>query len=139
MANNELKNSFNGKRFKVIHCKWAVDSFEKALVHVDSKKNKSFRRGLVLQIQRLADGERMSKENFPQEGNLPKTKGQSKAKKFNALKRIPIRGYCWLSDKHPNTYFISHYVYKDFGKLKEKDTSIVGKNWTRIEVNGDEC
>lgn len=81
----------------------------------------------------------MSKENFPQEGVLPKQKNQSIAKKFNALKRIPIRGYCWLSGIHSNTYFISHYVYKNYDKLKEKDTAIVGKNWIRIEVNSYEC
>jgi len=91
-----------------------------------------------MQIQRLADGSRMSKENFPQEGELPKLAGQQKSKKFNALKRIPIRGYCWLSEKHPNTYFISHYVFKDYDKLKEKDTKKVRDNWNRIEVGDDE-
>ncbi len=95
---------------------------------------------MILQIQRLADGERMSKENFPQEGELPKSKNNpNKTKKFNALKRIPIRGYCWLSEKHHDTYFISHYIYKDYDKLKERDTEIVGRNWKRIEVDGDEC
>jgi hypothetical protein len=81
----------------------------------------------------------MSKENFPQEGDLPKKAGQQKAKKFNALKRIPLRGYCWLSDRHDKTYFISHYVYKNYDALKGSDTNIVGKNWKRIEEDGNEC
>jgi hypothetical protein len=136
VTDTKIQKSFEGKKFKVIHCKKAVESYEESLRHVDSQKRRSFTRSLILQIQRLADGQRMSKENFPQEGELPK---QSKTRKFNALKRIPIRGYCWLSDVYPNTYFISHYVYKDYDKLKDKDTAIVGKNWTRIEVNGDEC
>jgi hypothetical protein len=93
---------------------------------------------MIQQIERLADGQRMSKENFPQEGNLPKRKGQQRAKKFNALKRIPIRGYCWLSDRCKNTYFISHYVYKDYDDLKDSDTKRVGANWRRIEEDGDE-
>ena len=135
----KIQKSFEGKKFKVIHCKGAIESFEIAMSHVDPHRRKSFKRGMVMQIQRLADGHRMSKESFPQEGDLPKRNNQSTTKKFNALKRIPIRGYCWLSTVIPNTYFISHYVYKDYDKLKEKDTSIVGKNWTRIEVNGDEC
>jgi hypothetical protein len=138
VTDKKIQNNFEGEKFKVIHCKGAVESYEESLRHVDSQKRKSFTRSMIIQIQRLADGQRMSKENFPQEGVLPKQKEQSKTKKFNALKRIPIRGYCWLSDVHPNTYFISHYVYKDYGKLKDKDTAIVGKNWTRIEVNGDE-
>jgi len=43
-----------------------------------------------------------------------------------------------LSEKHSNTYFISHYVYKDYEKLKTKDTKKIGNNWNRIEVDGDE-
>ncbi|NOX67160.1 MAG: hypothetical protein GXO85_15520 [Chlorobi bacterium] len=80
----------------------------------------------------------MSKENFPQEGDLPKRVGQQAAKKFNALKRLPVRGYCWFSEMYPNTYFISHYVYKNYAKLKSKDTAKVGDNWGRIEVDKDE-
>jgi len=113
MSGRDLKSSHEGKKFKVTHCIGAVDSLNVALSHVGAKKRDSLIRGLVLQIQRLADGMRMSKENFPQEGDLPKLPGKGKAKKFNALKRLPIRGYCWLSEKHSNTYFISHYVYKD--------------------------
>jgi hypothetical protein len=135
----KLKDSYKGSKFEVAHCKGAIDSFEQAMTHLDSRKRKNFIRAIELQFQRLADGHRMSKENFPQEGELPKQKGQSNAKKFNALKRITIRGYCWLSDKHPQKYFISHYVYKDYDKLKTKDTKKVGYNWTRIEVDDDEC
>lgn len=138
MTNRKLEISYNGQKFEVTHCEGAIASFEEAMNHVDSRKRKSFIRGVVMQIGRLADGHRMSKENFPQEGDLPKRPGQQKAKKFNALKRIPIRGYCWLSDKYPNTYFISHYVYKDYDKLKERDTKRVKDNWNRIEVGNDE-
>ena len=91
---------------------------------------------MILQIQRLADGGRMSGENFVKEGKLPSQNGKSKH--FYALKRIPIRGYCWLSEKHPNTYFISHYMFKKAQKLKERDITIVSGNWRRIEENGYE-
>lgn len=38
-----------------------------------------------------------TKENFPREGKLPsKGSGESNGH-FHALKRIPVRGYCWLS------------------------------------------
>lgn len=137
MTEIKLQQRFDGSKFCIIHCKGAIKSFQNALGSVDLRKHKSFEKGMVLQIQRMANGHRMSKENFPQEGELPKQKG-STVKKFNAFKRMPIRGYCWLSGSYPNTYFISHYVFKNYDKLKDKDTTIVAKNWTRIEVNGDE-
>lgn len=133
------KDRFVGDKFTVIHCKDALESFYKALERVKSGKREAFKRGMINQIKRLADGHRMSKENFPQEGDLPKKKGQHRTKKFNALKRIPIRGYCWLSDRNTNTYYISHYVYKNYQNLKAADTNRVKDNWSRIEENGDEC
>ncbi len=138
MNNEKPKDSYKGAKFTVTHCEGALESYKEALKSVDARRRKSFTRGIILQIQRLADGRRMSKENFPQEGDLPKRKGQQKAKKFYALKRIPIRGYCWLSEKYSNTYFISHYVYKDYDGLRKSDTKKIGSNWQRIEGNGDE-
>lgn len=81
----------------------------------------------------------MSNEHFASEGNLPKQPNQSITKKFKALKRLPVRGYCWLSDRKKDTYYISHYVHKDYNKLKKQDIDTVGKNWKRIEVDDDEC
>lgn len=37
------------------------------------------------------------------------------------------------------TYFISHYIYKDFDKLDDSDTTRVRNNWERIERGCDEC
>jgi len=121
----ELNNKYKGSRFTVEHCDGAIKSFEEALVSVTphNKKN-SVKRAIIQLIARLADGKPMSKENFPQEGNLPKSSG-----KFNAFKKLPIRAYCWLSKKHPNTYFISHYTYKDKQKLDKRDTDRVHANW----------
>lgn len=134
----DIKQSFTGKRFRIVHCEGARESFKEALSHVPVKHAKKFNRSMPIQIQRLADGHQMSKETFPQEGYLPKKPGQTTAKKFNALKKIPIRGYCWLSERCINTYFISHYTHKDQQKLKPRDTNIVGANWRRIEENNDE-
>lgn len=92
MSSEKLKDRYKGVKFTVIHCDGALESYMEALDSVDARKRKSFTRGVMQQIERLAGGHRMSKENFPQEGALPKRKGQQKAKKFNALKRIPIRG-----------------------------------------------
>ena len=133
MKDDIPKESYTGTRYKVVHCEGALKSYEAAVNRVERRKHKKFTRAIIMQIERLANGERMTKENFPQEGNLPKSKGKNKSKKFHALKRIPIRGYCWLSDKHKDTYFISHYVYKDYANLKDSDTKKVKANWLKVE------
>ncbi|MBF6941284.1 hypothetical protein, partial [Acinetobacter baumannii] len=130
-----LACQYQGKRYRVVHCAGALDSYRKALKHVDARRVGSFTRGMILQIERLANGQAMSNENFPKEGELPKRKGQQTAKYFRALKRIPIRGYCWRSETWPDTWFISHYVYKDYTRLAGKDTRKVERNWLRIEEN----
>lgn len=135
----QLQPFYKGKRYTVVHCEGALDTFRHAIRSVTAKKAKSLTNGMVLQIKRLADGGEMSSENFPLEGPLPSRPGQQGSGKFNAFKRIPVRGYCWRSDRVPNTWFISHYIYKDFNDLDERDTKKVGRNWRRIEENGDEC
>ena len=133
-----LIREYEGRRFRVVHCDGAAESYQDALNHVRSGRAASFTRGIVLQIKRLADGLPMSRENFPREGALPRQPGQQGTKYFNALKKIPIRGYCWRSATKPNTYFISHYVYKDYDDLAERDVQKVGHNWRRIEESGDD-
>ncbi|WP_233080712.1 hypothetical protein [Rheinheimera soli] len=121
----ELNIKHEGSKFTVEHCEGAIESFEEALISVTPhNKKSSIKRAIIQLIERLADGKQMSKENFPQEGQLPKSNG-----KFNAFKKLPIRAYCWLSSKHPNTYFISHYTYKDKQKLDQRDIDKVHANW----------
>lgn len=129
---------YEGGRFRVVHCAGAVESYRAALKHVDARKAKSFTRKIIAQLKRLADGQPMSNEHFPKEGELPKRPGQQRTRHFHALKRIPLRGYCWRSETKPDTWFISHYVYKDYMKLAARETRKVGNNWHRIEVNGDD-
>ena len=121
----------HGKR-RVAHCLNAIGSFNESLSHLRANKGNSFTNKMVVQLERLARGERMSNRNFPKEGKLPNNKH------FRALKYIPLRGYCWSSDKFSDTYFVSHYIYKDFDKLAKSDTNRVCGNWQRIEVDGDD-
>jgi len=137
-VNSQSRDEVQGAVYRVVHCLGARESFEEALRHVEARKQGSFRRGMVQQIQRLADGHPMTRENFPKEGKLPNNANGEGSGHFHALKRIPIRGYCWRSERHENTWFVSHYVFKNYQKLKAKDTDRLGKNWTRIEVDGDE-
>jgi hypothetical protein len=133
-----LEDEYHGSSYRIVHCKGALDSLNVALDRVPKHKQKSFIRGLSHQINRLANGHKMSSENFPKEGELPKCNGGEKNGHFHAFKKKPVRGYCWRSKRFNNTYFISHYVLKDYQKLKERDTQIVAKNWHRIEESGDE-
>lgn len=135
---HDVAPSYTGSRYTVVHCEGALDTFREALSHVMAGKAKSLTRKMILQIKRLADGQEMSKEHFPSEGMLPSLPGQRRSRKFYALKKIPIRGYCWKSDRVPNTWFISHYIYKDKQGLDSRDTRKVGRNWRRIEESGDE-
>lgn len=100
---------------------------------VEARKRTKFVNALALQIERLANGQRLSKEHFRDEADLPLDHRTGKRDKFWALKRIPVRGYCWRSVKYPNTWFVSHYVFKDYAKLKKQDVQKVHNNWRLLE------
>lgn len=138
MAKTELEVVHRGIKFTVVHCERALESFREAMGSVEARKQKKFEDLIMIQIKRLASGQRMSNANFPFEGDLPKRSGQQNAQSFRAIKKIPLRGYCWLSERVKNTYYISHYVHKNYDKLKARDVTRVGSNWRRIEENGDE-
>lgn len=126
---SNLKKKFQGERLTVVHCEGALESFENAINSVNPPKRRTgMAMWMVRQIEQLANKGRLSGDNYPLEGNLPKNGG-----KFRALKKIPIRGYCWHSKKHPHTVFISHYIYKAKDKLDPKDTDRVVANWRKIE------
>lgn len=127
-----IDNEYSGLKFRVIHCRGALDSLEQALAKRKASEHDGRKRSMVHQIDRLTSGQRLSAKTFVSEGDLPN------GKKFKALKKQPLRAYLWLSDRVPATYFISHYIYKGKDKLSTKDTNIVCNNWRRIEEQGDE-
>lgn len=119
---------YKGTVYQIIHCEGAIKSFEAELTkHVPSNKHKSLKTRMAVIIKRLGDGHPMSNENFPQEGKLPD------GSHFRALKKLPLRAYIWQSKRTPKTYYISHYVYKNYDQLKESDTKKVCKNWKKVE------
>ena len=129
-----MKAEIKGSRFTIVHCRNAIDSWNESLSHLKKNRAKSMRTHMTLQLKRLADGHRMTKENCPREGVLPTKNGRKS--RFRALKKIPIRGYFWRSQAKELTIFVSHYVYKDYDDLRQKDTDRVCNNWRRIEENG---
>lgn len=126
------KWSFKGEKLRIVHCDGALESYYEALGRVRGGKSKSLTMRMKTQIEKLANTGRLSSDHYRDEGKLPGSPGKP-GKVFKALKRIPVRGYCWKSDKFPNTVFISHYVNKDYDKLKDKDVERVHHNWKRIE------
>lgn len=126
-------DEYEGSRYTVVHCNGAEDSFFKELgKHVPKNKHPGYKARMRRIIERLADGHRMSNENFPKEGKLPD------GSHFRALKRNPLRAYIWQSKSHPATFFISHYVYKNYRKLKDKDVKKTCDNWNIYEEKNDE-
>jgi len=119
--------NYKGSKFHIIHCEGAVESFNHAIAKHPKNRRIQYKAQMTAIIKRLGDGGRMSNENFPQEGELPDKSH------FRALKKIPIRAYIWLSKNISNTYYISHYIYKDFDKLKKSDIDKVCNNWRKIE------
>lgn len=133
-----MEVTYQGACYRVVHCQGALKSLHESLKSVaPSKKQKSMYMALQLQIERLASGRRTPDLSIRKEGDLPSFHGKP-SKNFWAIKKIPIRGYFWESDKHDMTYFISHYIFKDFDKLDSKDTARVRNNWERIERGSDE-
>ncbi len=133
-----VPGAYQGERLRIVQCEGALESLREALEHVPAGRRLSMVTGLRDQMSRHANGGRMSRENFPDEGPLPTLPGQKKGSTFQAYKRIPIRAYSWASRRYPGTRFVSHYIYKDQDRLDARDTTRVGRNWRRIEENGDE-
>lgn len=114
----------------VVLCEGARESLREALKGVMRKKERrALVRAVYLQMERRASKEKqLSNQNFPKEGPLPRGAGH-----FYCFKRKPLRAYCWLSKKHPGTWYVSHFVLKKKDKLAEADTKRVGDNWLLLE------
>lgn len=130
-------DEIKGSLIRVVHCLEAWVTFNEALQSLPVSKWDSVKYQMDMLVNRLANGHRLSKDSFPPEGLLPSLHGRP-AKQFYAFKKIPIRAYGWYSQTKEKTFFISHYIFKNNDKLSKSDTTTVQRNWTRIEVNGDE-
>ena len=134
-----MKGSIQGECHRIVHCKGALKSLSESLKSVTpAKKQKSMLISLTLQLERLVSGKRTPDLSARKEGVLPSLNGKP-AKNFWAIKKIPIRGYYWESDRHHMTFFMSHYIYKDFDRLDDADVQKVRNNWERIERGCDDC
>ncbi len=134
-----MESSFKGECYRIVHCSGALKSLGITLKSIKpAKKQRSMMISLKLQLERLASGKRTPDLSVRKEGLLPSFNGKP-PKNFWAIKKIPIRGYYWESERHDMTYFISHYIYKDFDKLDDTDSQKVRNNWDRIERGCDEC
>ena len=114
-----------GSKRRVIHAPGALDSWKKEASRLPERKAMEIEGFLITLFDDWIKGSRLHTGWAAPEGDL------SKAKKFFAIKRVPIRAYFWYSDVHKNTIVISHYVCKKWQKLRPKDTKQVKLNWKR--------
>lgn len=114
---------YQGRKYKVVHCEGAKESFEEALGHVTASARNSRKAAMFVIIKRMADGKDLSRDSFPSEGNLPD------GNRFKAFKKQPIRAYGWFSRKYDGVFFISHYIHKNVQKLQKNDIRKVCNNW----------
>ena len=112
-----------GPKRRVIHAPGALDSWEKEAAKLSERNAMEIEGFLIALFDAWNDNSRLNSRWAEPEGDL------SKAKKFFAIKRIPIRAYFWYSDVHKNTIVISHYVYKKWQKLRTKDIRKAKLNW----------
>lgn len=117
-----------GPRRRVVHSPGALDSWEKVAAKLDHRKAALIEGQLIAVFDDWINGSRFHSGWAEPEGNL------TRATKFFAIKRIPIRAYFWYSKNHKNTIVISHYVKKTWRKLRPKDTKLVKANWERENV-----
>lgn len=117
-----------GKVFTIKFCQGAEKSLIQAIARVSptQKKDKLYAKIFVL-LKRISNSERLAQGEVVSEGSLPNKK------KFKALKKIPIRCYFWYSDKHSKVIFVSHFIYKDFDSLSQRDVNKVVSNWKEME------
>jgi len=71
MTNDKLQKEHVGLKFTVPHCEGALQSYLKAVSKVPKGQRQKYQRWMIMQIQRLANGERISNDSFPWEGDLP--------------------------------------------------------------------
>jgi len=134
-----VQSVYKGECHTVVHCAGALKTLKIAIKSVTpAKRQVSMMASLQVQIERLSSGKRSADLSVRKEGSLPSYNGKP-AKNFWAIKRIPIRGYYWESERMFMTYFISHYIYKDFDDLHDSDVTKVCNNWDRIERGQHDC
>jgi hypothetical protein len=113
-----------GDALTIKFCHGAQVSLEKSVQRVaPTQKRKKIIASTRALLVRLSNGQRLAADSLVQEGKLPD------GKSFKALKKLPIRCYFWSSSSHKNIIFVSHYVYKDYKKLAQKDIDLVCHNW----------
>lgn len=121
-----------GSSLRVVHCPGALGSLNEALEGVPAKQRQRFLNFLDKSFERLANGDRLSGDTFVKEASLPGLPGRSTGN-FWALKKIPIRAYCWYSVITRSVLYVSHYKHKKKDALANSDIEAVHHNFKELE------
>lgn len=115
-------------KLEIRDCEGAEDSLREALKRVKpDRQTKALAATKALRDQLSQHGSLRSPDKWNKEGDLPD------GKKFYALKTTKaysLRGYGFFAGK--GEFWISHWVYKDFQKLKQQDIDRVHENWRKV-------
>lgn len=138
MIQSDFVKTWQGRVFTLEHCGSAGKSFEKAVnrLPAGNRRRRKWDTWLKSALQRLVDNEKLSARSIRKEGPIKGTKGLGDGKgdlHFWALKNIPIRVYFWYSPYQKDKIYVSHYIYKDFDNLDDRDIEKVSNNFKRYE------
>lgn len=124
MEEDSESKDITGERFTIKFCDGAKKSLDECIQRVaPTQRRKTIIASTKALLTRISNGQRLAKDSIAQEGKLPD------GKTFKALRKLPLRCYYWHSSKFKNVIFVSHFVYKDYKKLAQKDTEKVCENW----------
>jgi hypothetical protein len=137
---NSPKNvvsDWSGSKYLMSHCcdKAAQSSYDEAMKHVQSKKQRSIENSFRTMYDRFVNNLRISRDSLAKEAALKGTGGVTGGKDlhFYAFRKFPIRSYFWYSPSAEGKVWISHYKFKNQQKLDPADTKRVRENFREIE------
>lgn len=121
---------FQGLKLRIEYCDGCRASLDEALAAFGQVKHRDQARAKIRALlERLGNtGTLRTPKSFNTEAALPGNAGH-----FYAVKHHELHAYGWFSQKHPATFIVSHYTYKNWKKLRDADTERVHRHWHEKE------
>lgn len=118
-----------GEKLNIVSLKGAGKSFSEAMEKVSPlKRQQSTAVRLDERLKHLANTRSLKvPDQYNVECDLPE------GGKCYAVKAHKIRAYGWFSKVKPHHFIISHYVYKNYPKMKKADKNLIEANYKKFE------
>lgn len=117
---------YQGLKLRIEFCNGCDTSLDQALAGFGQVKHRAQAKAKIrVLLEQLADtGKLKTPKAFNTEAPLPDSAGH-----FYAVKHHELHAYGWYSQAHPGTFFVSHFTYKNWNKLRDADTDRVHRHW----------